>query len=113
MNQQQIDNEKLIATMQAGIAELKNKPPPSIPLQYVLDAVQPPMKKMLEDEISSLIDGFTQEMQGIVHDRNKDYKNLWEKLGVTQKMVTAIAHQVEREQAGLAGPIKAAVPPTL
>jgi len=93
--------------------DLQNKPPPSIPLQYVLDAVQPPMKKMLEDEISSLIEGFRQEMEAIVHSRNKDYKNLWEKLGVTQKMVTAIAHQVDREQAGLTGPIKAGVPSTL
>jgi len=107
LQEQHAENEKTIAMMRAGIAEIQNKPPPSIPLQHVMNALEAPMKKMLQDDITTLIDSFREEMEALVQSRNEDYQSLWEKLGVTEKMVGAIARQVEREQAGLAGPVKA------
>lgn len=66
-----------------------------------MDTFEEPIKEIIRSKITPLIDEFQREMDGILHARNEDYKSLWAKLGVTQKMVNAIANQVNREQAGL------------
>lgn len=104
LEKQQSENAKIIESLQAGILELNSRPPPSIPRQVLVDTFEEPIKEIIRSKITPLIDDFQREMDGILHTRNEDYKSLWAKLGVTQKMVNAIANQVNREQAGLVVP---------
>lgn len=104
LEKQQLENAKIIESLQAGISDLNDRPPPSIPQQVLVDTVEEPIKEIIRSKITPLIDDFQREMDAILQTRNEDYKSLWAKLGVTQKMVNAIANQVNREQAGLVVP---------
>lgn len=110
MEKQQAENAKMIETLQAGISDLKIKPPPTVSQKYIVDTIEAPIKEMMSSKIRPLIEEFQREMDGILHSRNEDYQSLWAKLSVTQKMVTAIAHQVNREQAGLVNPVNLEAP---
>lgn len=105
LEKQQAENAKMIESLQAGITDLKIKPPPTVPQQYIVETIEGPIKEMMSSKIRPLIEEFQREMDGILHTRNEDYQSLWTKIGITQKMVTAIANQVNREQAGLVSPV--------
>lgn len=113
MEERQAANQKAIEALKADITTLESQPPPSIPIEYIIDSVEEPIQDMLRTHIAPIINGFQREMKEMLHSRSANYDTLWAKLAVTQKMVNAIAHQVNREQAGqVDGPVPVPVAAT-